>query len=403
MALALQAQTPSTAVGRALPDDVLARVSPIIDAVYRLDYARAEALSQQLIKSSPDYPAGYVYLFRVYWSEQLSEARLLSAERLVSMDLFAEKPKFQPAVAPQVLERLDHAASAALAKAESWVKQHPDDATAQFLLGTAYQFKSGYELTVRYSLREASVSANRAFKIHHELAQTYQMADAEVTAGAYSIIADSMDWFPKLVSWILFGTRGNINEGRRALERASERGTIGAPDARMLLAIVYTRQKRFDEAKALLGELHQAYPENYLLHLDMASVDLLANRPAGAIATYREILARNYPGLEHGVALTRLGVASRVAGDLPESERWLWESIKDSAASGGWRPVAHVELGKTLDLEGQRAKAVEQYRAALQGPDFLGLHEEAERLIKNAYDRNTMLQDDAVGGLVTLK
>ena len=76
LALAAHAQT------KPLPDDILARVSPIIDAVYRLDYARAQGLCQQLIKDAPENPAGYVYLLRVYWSEQLSQARLLSAERL---------------------------------------------------------------------------------------------------------------------------------------------------------------------------------------------------------------------------------------------------------------------------------------------------------------------------------
>ena len=402
-AFALHAQTAPAPTGKPLPDDVLARVSPIIDAVHRLDYKRAEALCRQVIQDFPENPAGLVYLFRVYWSEQLSQARLLSAERLVSMDLFSEKPKFQPLVPPQTLERLNSAASAALAKSASWAKQHPDDPTAQFLLGTTYEFKAAYEFTAKHSLRDASASANRAFKIHHELAQMYQMADAEVTAGAFSIIADSLDWLPKLVGWILFGTRGNLNEGRRALERAAERGTIGAPDARLLLAIVYTRQKRFDDAIATLRELLKDYPENYLVHLDIASADLLANRPARAIETYREILTKNYQGLERGVALTRLGVASRIAGDLSGSERWLREAVEGSANSAGARPVARVELGKTLDLRSQRERAIEQYRAALQAPDFLSLHEDAERLIKRPYDQNAMRQDTAAGGLITLK
>ena len=402
LCFAVRGQTPSASAGQPLPSDVMVPVSQIIDAVYRLDYTRAERLCQELIKNS-ESPAGYVYLLRVYWSEQLSQARLLSAERVVSMDLFSEKPKFRLAVAPQTVARLNRAASMALAKSAEWARQRPNDPTARFLLGSAYQFKAAYEFTAVHSLAEASASANRAFKIQHELAQKYQMADAGVTAGAFSIIADSLDWFPKMVGWFLFGTRGNLNEGRLALERAAERGTIGAPDARLLLAIVYTRQKRFDDAKAKLEQLLKDYPENYLVHLDIASVDLLANRPAQAIQTYREILTRNYTELERSVTLTRLGVAARIAGDLPESERWLQEAVEGAAASGSSRPVARVELGKTLDLRSQRERAIGQYRAALQAPDFLSLHADAERLIKRPYDQSAMRQDTAAGGLITLK
>jgi tetratricopeptide (TPR) repeat protein len=171
----------------------------------------------------------------------------------------------------------------------------------------------------------------------------------------------------------------------------------------LALAIIYTRQKRFDDAKARLQELLIDYPENYLVHLDIASVDLLAGRPDRAMRTYRDILSRNYSQLDRGVALTRLGVAARFVGDKQESERWLREAIQDSGASSGSRSVARVELGKTLDLEGQREGAVEQYRAALRAPDFLALHEDAERLIKKPYDQNALRQDNAAGGLVTLK
>jgi len=386
-----------------LPDDLLPRVSSVIDAVYRLDYARAEQLCRQLIDDAPENPTGYVYLLRVYWSEQLSQARLLSAERVISMDLFSQTPKFRPVVSPQVLERLNSTASIAVAKSAEWAKQNPNDLTARYLLGTAYEFKATYQFTAAHSLADSTASANRAYKIHHELAQKYQMADAGVTEGVYSIVADSLDWFPKLVGWFLFGIRGNLNEGRLALERAAERGSIEVPDARLALAIIYTRQKRFDDAKARLQELLRDYPENYLVHLDIASVDLLADRPAQAIRTYRDILSRNYSQLNRGIALTRLGVASRVVGDMQESERWLREAVQDSSASGGSRSVARVELGKTLDLEGQRESAVEQYRAALRAPDFLALHEDAERLIKKPYDLNALRQDNAAGGLVTLR
>jgi tetratricopeptide (TPR) repeat protein len=397
----LWAQIASVESRMPLPEDILARVRPVIDAVYRLDYPNAERLCRQLIQDASENPAGYVYLLRVYWSEQLSEARLLSAERLISMDLFAQKPRFRPPVSPQTIANLNAAANAALTKAANWVKAHPGDPTAQYLLGAIYEFMAGYQFTASHTLADASASANRAFKIHRDLALKYDMVDADVTTGAYSIIADGLDWFPKIVGWLLFGTRGNLAEGRRVLERAAQGGTIEAPDARLLLSVLYTRQKRFDDAKAVLDSLLKAYPENYLVHLDIAGVDLIANRPRLAIQTYRDILARNYSALERGVVLIRLGVASRMAGDLASSERWLREAL-ESAASERSRALAHLELGKTLDLFGERGKALAEYQAALQVPDFLGLRQEARRWTGTPYDRVAMRQDPAGGGLISL-
>src|SRR5438477_108269 len=61
-----------------------------------------------------------------------------------------------------------------------------------------------------------------------------------------------------------------------------------------------------------------------------------------------------------------------------------------------------TELGKTLDLEGQRGAAIEQYRRVLQNQDFLGLHQDATRWTRKPYDRAAMREDNAAGGVVTL-
>jgi len=58
-----------------------------------------------LIQDFPQHPAGYVYRVRVYWSEELSKARLLSAERVLGMDLFSDAPRFKTPVTPEIDER----------------------------------------------------------------------------------------------------------------------------------------------------------------------------------------------------------------------------------------------------------------------------------------------------------
>jgi tetratricopeptide (TPR) repeat protein len=134
----------------------------------------------------------------------------------------------------------------------------------------------------------------------------------------------------------------------------------------------------------------------------MAALEMLSGRPDHALNTYRQILTNDYPKLERAAVLSRLGVASRMAGDFAESERRLREATTTSAISAVSLAIARLELGKTLDLQGERGAAVEQYRRVLQGQDLLGLHRDAERWIRKPFDRVAMRQDNAAGGVITL-
>jgi len=402
LALVASAQSRVGTARKPLSDDIFMRVRPIVDSIYRLDYIHAERLSQQLIQDLPQHPAGYVYRVRVYWSEELSKSRLLSAERVLGMDLFSDAPKFKIPVTPEIGERFRRAADEAIEKTRVWAVQHPNDTDAQFLLGSAYAFKSGYEFSIARARLSASEDAGRTFDVLRDLVRRYpDSVDARVITGAFSIIADSLDLKTKWLAWLL-GYRGNLEAGRRDMELGAEKGFIEDDDARTLLAIVYTRQRDFDQAKAKLSELHARYPENYLVHLDIAAVEMLSNRPLQAIDTYRQILAKDYPKLGRAAVLSRLGVASRMAGDLAESERRLREAAETSTISPVSLAIARLELGKTLDLKGQRGAAVEQYRRVMQNQDFLGLHEDAQRWIRKPYDRAAMRQDNPAGGVVTL-
>jgi tetratricopeptide (TPR) repeat protein len=395
-------QNRAPGVRKPLSDEILLRVKTIIEAMYRLDYIQAERLAAQLIHDMPQHPAGYVYRARVFWSEELSKARLLSAERVLGMDLFSDTPKFRTPVTPEIAARYRRASDDSLEKSRNWAAQHPGDPEAQYLLGSAYAFKAGYEFSIAHARLRASQDAAKTFDVLHDLIRRYpDMVDARVITGAFSVIADSLDRKTKWLAWLL-GYRGNLEEGRRDMELVTEKGFLQNDDARTLLAIVYTREGNYEQAKAKLSELHARYPENYLIPLDIAALEMLSNRPAEAFSTYRQMLSKEYPKLGRATVLSRMGVASRMVGDFKESERRLREASETSSISPISLAIARLELGKTLDLQGQRSAAVEQYRRVLQNQDHLGLHLDAERWIRRPYDRVAMRQDNAVGGVMTL-
>jgi hypothetical protein len=78
-----------------LPPDRMAKVGGVLDAVYRLEYDKAEKVSREMIRDWPEDPVGYVYLARVLWQQLLLEERALTLDRFSHPDFFSENPVFK--------------------------------------------------------------------------------------------------------------------------------------------------------------------------------------------------------------------------------------------------------------------------------------------------------------------
>jgi hypothetical protein len=142
----------------------------------------------------------------------------------------------------------------------------------------------------------------------------------------------------------------------------------------------------------VIGALQRRYPRNRLLWLEAASTSLRAGRPAAARAAIEEGLARFANDTRphafgeaarwryyHGAALVGLGrdaaapeLQAVLAGEAPE---WL-------------RGRAHKELGKLADVQGDRARATDEYRTAeriCRAQHDADCAEEAAALTKTRY------------------
>ena len=392
-----------TPARKPLSDVMLGRVRPIIDAIYRLDYPAAENLCQRIIHDYPGSSRRICLLRARVFFEGTEQGAPVERGAGVGMDLFSGEPKFALPVDHDADTLFETTAGKATEKARLWISRYPGDLSGPYLLGSAYAYKSSYEISIRQSRLGASGDASKTFKALKDLVRQHgEIVDARALTGAFSVIADSLDFKTKAFAAVFLGIHGNLDAGRRDMEDAAEHGFIENDDSRLLLSILYTREKRFDEAMTRLVLLHEKYPENFLVHLDMAALDLISGSPAKALATYREILARDYPRVERAAILCRMGVTSRIAGDLAQSEQWLRESVATPAISAASRSIASLELGKTLDLERQRAGAIEQYRHVLAGDDVLGTRQDAKQWLQRPYDRAAMNQDSRAGGLITL-
>lgn len=386
-AATLSAQT------KLFPDPTLSRLQQGIAHIYSLEHDRAIEIFERMGREAPEDPTGDTYLAKAYWLKELVQKQELSIDRFASSDFFAETPKYRPVIQPQVEENFRAITDRAIEKAKARLDRNPNDKQAKFLLGVAYQNLASFEAALKRSWWSSFRAGSKSHRYHEELLEGDPQAyDAYLTSGVFNYVTGSLGWGTKWLA-LLFGYTGSKQRGIEQLKLASQKALLGSDDARVMLILIYTRERRFQQAFDELSILLKKYPKNYLVHLDMGGIALLMKNHAAALSIYNDILQKvrqkqpGYTGIEEAMLFNRLGVAHRSKDDFKAAEEWFRKALAASPANDLNSTVAHLELGKTYDLARRRQDATREYQAVLQSPDFAGSREEARELIEKPYHR----------------
>ncbi len=382
--LALSALMPA---GDLFPPARMGRIRQGLGEIYALNHQKAAGIFEQMITESPDDPAGYAYLATTLWRKQLSDMQELSIDRFAASGFFAENARPLVAVDPAFEARFRRLSMEAIARAKQRIGIAPDDKASLFILGLTYQNLAAFEASLKRNWWSAVRYGSRAYRYHRGLLRRDPtLHDARLATGVYTYVAGSLDW---RVRWLalLMGYWGSQERGKRQIELAAREGELAADDARVVLVLILTRERDYARAHDYLAALLAKYPQNYLFDLDMAGLALLMNRSGEATATYRQILGKheagtpNYRELEPASLYNRLGVSLRRESDLPGSLLWFRRALGEPGASDRTRTIAHLELGKTFELMGERHQAAAEYRIVAAAPDYAGTRAEANRLL----------------------
>ena len=392
-AIALLAAPRLSGQSKLFPEPTLSRLQQGIAHIYSLEHDRAIEIYEQMGRESPNDPTGDTYLAKAYWLKELVQKQELSIDRFASSDFFAETPKYKPVIAPQVEENFRAITGRAIEKAKARLDQNPNDKQAKFLLGVAYQNLASFEAALKRSWWSSFRAGSKSHRYHEELLEGDSQAyDAYLTSGVFNYVTGSLGWETKWLA-LLFGYSGSKRRGIEQLKQAAEKAQLGSDDARVMLILIYTRERRFQQAFDELSILLKKYPKNYLVHLDMGGIALLMKNHAAALSIYNDILQKvqekrpGYSSIEEPMIFNRLGVAHRSKDDFKTAEEWFRKALAASSGSGLNSTVGHLELGKTYDLARRRDDAIREYQAVLQSPDFAGSREEARELIEKPYHR----------------
>ena len=370
------------------------------EALFNLDYERARKDFREVVRLFPSHPAGPQFLAAGLWLETLYETRRLQAS-LYSSDSFYS-PNDDKAN-PKVVEQFRAWTREAKRFAEARLKQNPKDAEARYFLGAIAGLKASFEEAVERRHFAAMRDGSDAVDHHRDVMKLDpSFHDAEITIGLYDYVVGTLPLAAKILVGVT-GARGSRKRGLATIERVTKEGKWARDDARTLLIVLYTRERRFADALALARELAAKYPRNYLFRLEaadalvaQAALERKANHASAVASAEREAFAmfeellhdrnvRDPAARALDLIHFKYGEALLTAGQFDRAAKEFITTTTVPAGEPGLVTMAHLFAARSLDIAGRRNDALAEYRAVLARANVYDAHDLARKGLKEPF------------------
>jgi tetratricopeptide (TPR) repeat protein len=358
---------------------------------YNLRLDQALSHFHQALEANPNDPAAYRAVAALEMMKIAFRRGAVTADSFLGGDAGADVVEL-PKPPTELAASFHRNAERALGLAEQQVQANPNDAESHYQLGSTIALQASYSATIDGRIFAAFKLARRAYKENSRALEIDpRRHDAGLTVGVYQYIVSlrslPMRWVARLA-----GMEGDRARALELIEAAARYPGTNQTDARLMLALIYNRDQRYDEALTILTDLQSRYPDNRLLWLEAGATALRAGRFQKA----QRALDEGFPKLstapmkafgeealwhyKRGASLVGLHQATAAASELNAA-------LRENAPS--WiHGRSHTELGKLADLNGNRGAACQEYRVAVQlgnaAGDSIGLAD-AERLLGAPY------------------
>lgn len=376
-----------------------------VEALYNLDYEKARKDFNEIVRLYPDHPAGPQLLAARVWVKTLYESRRLQASLYSSASFYSQG---DDKVDPKIVAEFRSLTREAKRLADARLKKNPKDIEAIDFLGAIAGLKASFEEAVERrhfaALRDGSEAVDR----HRDVLKLNPSCiDAELTIGLHDYVVGSLPLPIRLLAGIA-GTRGSKKRGLATLERVAKQGNWTRDDAKSLLILLYTREKRFKEVLALSRDLSARYPRNYLFRLEAADAlvaEAALERKGGnasgaskaeqeAFAIFEELLrdrsVRETVSRALDLVHFKYGEVLFTAGQSERAAKEFLAVTKIEKAEPALVTMSHLYAARAFDLAGKREDALGQYRQVLSRPDIYDAHAGAKKGIREPFKIESM-------------
>ena len=369
-----------------------------LDALYNIDYDKAQRDFKEIVQLYPNHPGGYQLLAARLWIKTLYESRRLQSSLYSSESFYANG---DDKVDPKIVTEFRNLTREAKRLAEARLKEDSKNVEALDFLANTEGLKASFEEAVERRHFAALRDGNDAVDNHREVLKLDpKYVDAQITIGLYEYVVGSLPLPVKVIAGAT-GYRGSKKRGLAMLEQVAREGHWAQDDAKTVLVLLYTREKRFEDVLKLTRELSAKYPRNYLLRLEtadalvsLAEVKRKNKDIPGAVqaekeafATFDELLrdrnVRDTAARALDLIHFKYGEVLLTAGYHDRAAKEFLAATKVDRAEAGLVTMAHLYAGRSYDEAGKREEALAQYKEVLARPNVYDAHEEAKKAMSH--------------------
>ena len=169
-----------------------------LDALYNIDYDKAQRDFKEIVQLYPNHPGGYQLLAARLWIKTLYESRRLQSSLYSSESFYANG---DDKVDPKIVTEFRNLTREAKRLAEARLKQDPKNIEALDFLANTEGLKASFEEAVERRHFAALRDGNDAVDHHREVLKLDpRYVDAQITIGLYEYVVGSLPLPVKTIS-----------------------------------------------------------------------------------------------------------------------------------------------------------------------------------------------------------
>jgi tetratricopeptide (TPR) repeat protein len=379
-----------TTIAAAAVETVDPRLARGFDHFYNLEYDQSIAEFHKLVASEPANPNFHNHVAQAVLYREMLRGGALESELVSGTNPFLGREKLT--TTPEAEAEFNASIGKAIEISLARIEKNPDDTGALYALGVAYGLRANYNFLVRKAWMDSLRDATSARKAHNRVVELApKFIDARLIQGLHDYIVGSLPFHVKVLGFIA-GFRGDRELGIKTLELVAEKGTMNRNDAQVLLAVIFRREKKSEQALPLLNGLIARYPRNYLFRLETVQMYSDLGQKEQALTALDKIEQLKRSGAA-GFATLPLEKVFYYRGNLlfwyKDVDAAL-DQIKKATAQPAAMDrhtamMAWMRLGQLNDLKGRRQEAIKAYKAAVAAAPQSDVAKESRRYLSSPF------------------
>jgi len=368
----------------AQPADLDRRILSGQEAMYRLEYAEARRIFEEIRKNSPDSPVGAGMLAMLAFNELLFAAGNIVTEDYATPGPLSKERTSKPIGEPS--RRFYEANQEMLRVCQKALLKNDNDVVALYFTGLYHELLAAEAMAITKSVDSAFDQGKKAGRIHARVLRVQPgFVDANISIAGSEFAKDNLPWLIKLMTYLI-GMRGDEEKAFERLDLVARQGRYRRLDAQVVAAVLHAWKRKAVHARqavAVLEKLRQQFPQNYLLDINVAAIyeQTELNDPRAALRVYEGLLGQlreKAPGLKAGEVYYRIGTTHYRLKNYRDALQAFERAVVSERSEAETGPLANFYMGKIHEEQGDRSNASRCYREVVKARDLRSIADEVK-------------------------